>query len=150
MEKQISTTLKLTGISQFNNFQYNEDGSITVWRSFDFGERKKVSKTALRKMGLPQEDTGVMVKHPFSKPRNVSGVLKSETGDKNNDRFTFPEQGCVKNYLTYRSLQNHLDYAMHALKLHEKSQYDEIIRKWGGEMHFYKIEKSLQLVNGNV
>ena len=30
LEKQNSTTVKWSGISQFNNFQYNEDESITV------------------------------------------------------------------------------------------------------------------------
>ena len=35
LEKQNSATVKWSGISQFNNFQYNEDESITVWKSFD-------------------------------------------------------------------------------------------------------------------
>ena len=151
LEKQNSTTVTWSGISQFNNFQYNEDESITVWKSFDIGKGKKIAKKAIKRMGHPQDQTGVVVKHPFSKPKQATGLLKkstkevptlppapiptaqSESGDKNDDWFTCPEQGCIKGYRTHRSLQNHLDYGKHTLRLHEESQYDEVIRKWAAK-----------------
>lgn len=103
-------------------------------------------------MGQPQVETGVTEKQPFSKPNETTGLLKKSTKkaaaqssvpapipaqtdaeDKKVVWFTCPEQGCIKGYKTHRNLQNHLDYGRHTLKLHEESQYDEIIRKWAAK-----------------
>ena len=66
---------------------------------------------------------------PASEPATAQG----ESEDRSNVWFTCPEQGCTKGYRTHRSLQNHLDYGKHTLKLHVESQYDEIIRKWAAK-----------------
>lgn len=58
-KKQTTGTHKISGISQLNNFQYTEDGGITVWRVFRVGEGKRISKQELSKMGRPLSDTGV-------------------------------------------------------------------------------------------
>ena len=94
-------------------------------------------------MGHRQDQTGVVVKHQFSKPKQAAGLLKNSTKDvptlppapiptpqsesvgNNDDWFTCPEQGCLKGYRTHRSLQNDLDCGKHTLKLQEESQYDE-------------------------
>ena len=56
--KQTTGTHKISGISQLNNFQYTEDDGKIVWKAFQAGEGRRISKQELSKMGRPQSDTG--------------------------------------------------------------------------------------------
>ena len=44
--------------------------------------------------------------------------------------FACPEEGCIKVYRTYNSLQQHLDVGKHLVKPEQESAYDVIKRKW--------------------
>lgn len=57
MTKQKTAPYKLGGISQLNNFQYEDRGMI-VWKAFQVGEGRKITKQELKKMGRPQGDRG--------------------------------------------------------------------------------------------
>ena len=144
--KQTTNAPKLSGISQLNNFEYIEDGGMTVSKAFKVGEGRKISKQELAKVGQPQSETGVKVILPFCDPVNATGLLKkastrppgdqakqtvvSPTNDEGIPWFTCPEQGCIKTFRTNQTLQRHLDFGRHEIKLHEESQYDQIRHKW--------------------
>ncbi|CAH3177369.1 unnamed protein product [Porites lobata] len=144
--KQTTNAPKLSGISQLNNFEYTEDGGMTVSKAFKVGEGRKISKQELAKVGQPRSETGVKVILPFCDPVNATGLLKkastrppgdqakqtvvSPTNDEGIPWFTCPEQGCIKTFRTNQTLQRHLDFGRHEIKLHEESQYDQIRHKW--------------------
>ena len=75
-KQQTTGTHKISGVSQLNNFQYTEDGGITVWKAFLVGEGKRISKQELSKMGRPLSDTGVKIVLPSSEPHESTGMLK--------------------------------------------------------------------------
>ena len=133
--KQTTNAPKLSGISQLNNFEYTEDGGMTVSKAFKVGEGRKISKQELAKVGQPQSETGVKVILPFCDPVNATGLLKeastrppgdqakqtvvSPTNDEGIPWFTCPEQGCIKTFRTNQTLQRHLDFGRHEIKLQD-------------------------------
>ncbi|CAH3107506.1 unnamed protein product, partial [Porites lobata] len=137
--KQTTNAPKLSGISQLNNFEYTKDGGMTVSKAFKVGEGRKISKQELAKVGQPQSETGVKVILPFCDPVNATGLLKkastrppgdqaqqtvvSPTNDEGIPWFTCPEQGCIKTFRTNQTLQRHLDFGRHEIKLHEDSSF---------------------------
>ena len=144
--KQMLTPVKLAGISQLNNFQY-ESGSIEVWRAFGVG-------AGSRKKALPlkstQQVTGIKVLKPFRAPDTAKGALKKPTsrsrnapsakdvGERNCEEtasalFSCPEEGCTKVYRSNRDLVSHLDLSKHQYKLHRETQYDHIRRQWAAK-----------------
>ena len=145
---QTTGTRKISGISQLNNFQYTEDGGITVWKTFQVGEGKRISKQELSKMGRPLSDTGVKIVLQSCEPHESTGMLKKQSKQPSEvphavnmpvtppadqedcQLFNCPEEGCVKNFRTSKNLQRHLDLGRHHFKLHEESQYDQIRHKW--------------------
>ena len=147
LEKHNSATVKWSGISQFNNFQYNEDESVTVWKSFNIGKVKKIAKKAI-KMGHPQDQTGVVVKHPFSKPKQATELLKKSTTEVPTlppAPIPTPQRNQETRMMTglhvlNRDAPNVIEHIAacriiliikkHLLKLHEELQYNEVICKW--------------------
>ena len=75
-KKQTTGTHKISGISQLNNYQYTEDGRITVWKAFRVGEGKRISKQELSKMCRPLSDTGVKIVLPSCETHESTGMLK--------------------------------------------------------------------------
>ena len=45
-------------------------------------------------------------------------------------QFPCPEEGCIKTYQSFQSLQKHLDVGKHLVKLERESNYDTIKKKW--------------------
>ena len=149
-KKQTTGMHKISGISQLNNFQYTDDGEIIVWKAFQIGEGKRISKQELSKMGRPLSDTGVKIVFPSCEPDESTGLLKKKTTSKQTfevphvvtmpvtppadqedcQLFNCPEEGCVKTFRTSQNLHRHLDLGRHHFKLHEESQYDQIRCKW--------------------
>ena len=49
--KQTTNAPKLSGISQLNNFEYTEDGGMTVSKACKVGKGRKISTQELAKVG---------------------------------------------------------------------------------------------------
>ena len=99
-----------------------------------------------------QNETGLIVHEQFSNPEvNADALgkvkkkchLRNETGkesafanvdDQHLERgFACPETGCVKSFVSRKSLENHLDTGKHFYRVHKESAYDDIERKWASK-----------------
>ena len=106
----------------------------------------------LKKYGTPQGPTGIKELQPFSQPSQDVGTFRAtqaqdvgpsvptevqirqseetDTATRSVASYSCPEQGCVKIYKEFKSLQKHLDVGRHLIKLERESDYDNIIAKW--------------------
>ena len=50
--------------------------------------------------------------------------------DEESEKFSCPEEGCIKTFQSFEAFQRHLDVGKHMLKLARESAYEEIKRKW--------------------
>ena len=138
----------MTGITSLNNFEF-EAGGTRVWRAYNIGPGKFFTSAELKKFGNPQGPTNLRILQPFSQPSRPVGALRlAQPGPSSGEepahpqeeqptcestevsQFACPEEGCVKVYQSYNTLQRHLDVGKHLLKLERETTYDEIKRKW--------------------
>ena len=126
-----------------------ELGRHTTWAPASF-----FSLAQLKKHGTPQGPTGIQELQPFiiSQPSQDVGTFRAtqaqdvgpsvptevqirqleeaDTATRSVASYSCPEQGCVKIYKEFKSLQKHLDVGRHLIKLERQSDYDNIIAKW--------------------
>ena len=103
-------------------------------------------------MARVQKETGLIVHEQFSNPEVNAGALRKvkekfhpqkETGKKSTSAnidnqhlkrgFPCPEIGCVKLFVSSKSLENHLDTGKHFYRVNKESAYDDIKRKWASK-----------------
>ncbi|VDI54148.1 Hypothetical predicted protein [Mytilus galloprovincialis] len=145
---------KWKGVSQISNLKLHEDGSITVWKAYDIGTGKKISKEELQTYSCEQKSTDIIIEEDFSgseKSGNINTSRKTNQNDNqpaeiassdslcegnpevtNESSFMFkcPVTGCTKMYMKHHSLEIHLLLGRHEFKLERKSTYDEIKIRW--------------------
>ena len=150
---QNMTKHSMTGIQALNNFLFEPDG-VRVWKAYNVGTGKFYSLAQLKKYGTPQGPTGIKELHPFSRPSQDVGTFRgvatqtqdvgpsaptevqisqseeAESATRSVASYSCPEQGCVKLYQEFKSLQKHLDVGRHLIKLERESDDDSIIAKW--------------------
>ena len=146
---QTMTKHTMAGVQGLHNFSY-ENGGMRMWRAYDFVPGKFYSEAQLAKFGTPQGPTDLVITKPFSRPIIEAGTYQqrqespraiSEHGpsqeqphlsqtDEESEKFSCPEEGCIKTFQSFAALQRHLDVGKHMLKLARESAYDEIKRKW--------------------
>ncbi|KAK2552400.1 hypothetical protein P5673_026481 [Acropora cervicornis] len=137
---QNMTKHTMTGIQALNNFLF-EPAGLRAWKACN-----------LKKHGAPQGPTGIKELQPFSQPFKDVGTFRAtqaqevgpsvptevqirqseeaDTATRSVASYSCPEQGCVKIYKEFKSLQKHLDVGRHLIKLERESDYDNIIAKW--------------------
>ena len=150
---QSMTKHSMTGIQALNNFLF-EPAGLRAWKAYNVGTGNFFSLAQLKKYGIPQGPTGIKELHPFSRPSQDVGTFRAVTTEvqdvgpsaptevqiSQSDEaesatqsvafYHCPEQGCVKVYQEFKSLQKHLDVGRHLIKLERESDYDSIIAKW--------------------
>lgn len=153
---QTMTKHSMAGIQSLNNFSFESTG-LRVWKAYGVGPGKSISHTQLKRFGTPQGPTGLVIVEPFSEPRQrsraVAAVKEGQSGSAGDSRqttlsqdqpdpshpklteessvlFSCPEEGCIKTYKSFHSLQKHLDVGKHLLKPERESTYDTIKKKW--------------------
>ncbi|KAK3721866.1 hypothetical protein QZH41_011502, partial [Actinostola sp. cb2023] len=149
--KQTMTAHTMPGIQALNNFHFESNG-LRAWRAYNVGPGKLYSKAQLKGFGKLQGSTGIITIQPFGQPREQIGVFKSlatnttrtpqvsqnqerlvevpQADDSSDELFSCPEDGCIKTYLSFQSLQMHLDIGKHLVKLERESTYDMVKIKW--------------------
>ena len=104
----------------------------------------------LARFGTPQGPTELVIMKPFSRPIIEAGTYQqrrespraiSEHGpsqeqphlsqtDEESEKFSCPEEGCIKTFQSFAALQRHLDVGRRMLKFAKETAYDEIKQKW--------------------
>ena len=141
--------VKLDGISLISNIEYNLE-SLRVWKAYGIGPGKKIQ---LNELGVPQsaqvpdlvisvEDTAeqtpevqfIKVKSRIHRSENTeksgSDVEDEPATDTSNTAvslFSCPEEGCVKAYQRFSSLQRHLDIGKHERALEHETLLDRAV-----------------------
>jgi len=150
---QSMTKHSMTGIQALNNFLF-EPAGLRAWKAYNVGTGMFFSLAQLKKYGTPQGPTGIKELWPFSRPSQdvstshavatqahdvgpsaptevqISQSEEAESATRLVASYSCPEQGCVKIYQEFKSLQKHLDVGRHLIKLERESDCDSIIAKW--------------------
>jgi len=137
----------MTGVQAFTNFSFETTG-LRVWKAYNIGPGKLFTESQLKAFGTPQGPTQLVTKKPFSQPKEQVGVymsmastrtrqspVASEQASQPQDAaqcsseepvvcFPCTEEGCIKVYQSYHTLQKHLDLCNHLL------QFVAIKLKW--------------------
>ena len=141
----------MTGIQALNNFLF-EPAGLRAWKAYNVGTGKFFSLAQLKKYGTLQGPTGIKELQQFSQLSQDVGTFRAtqaqdvgpsvptevqirqseeaDTATRSVASYSCPEQGCVKIYKEFKSLQKHLDVGRHLIKLERESDYDNIIAKW--------------------
>ncbi|PFX13340.1 hypothetical protein AWC38_SpisGene22581 [Stylophora pistillata] len=124
---QVPTVLssKIEGSSQRNNVEYKEDG-LLVWRAYGISDGKLILTDKLHCPSLSDLPTPTGVTRSYSsaftsvKERRIKASVRDEDPpvhieeEESNARiFSCPEEGCVKTFVRYSSMQRHLDCGKH-------------------------------------
>ena len=124
---QVPTVLssKIEGISQLSNVEYKEEG-LLVWRAYGIGDGKLIPTDKLHCPSPSDLPTLTGVTRSYSsaftsvKERRIKASVRDldppvhfEEEDSNAAIFSCPEEGCVKTFERYSSMQRHLDCGKH-------------------------------------
>ena len=150
---QSMTKHSMTVTQALNKFLF-EPAGLRAWKAYNVGTGKFFLLAQLKKYGIPQGPTGIKELQPFSRPSQDVGTFRAvatqvqdvgpsapkgvqisqsdeaESATQSFASYHCPEQGCVKVYQEFKSLQKHLDVGRHLIKLERESDYDGIIAKW--------------------
>ena len=152
--------VKWDGVSLLNNFKYEENG-IRAWRAFDVGPGKLLPWSQFEGVLQVPETLEVVdppsqklsTKPSFKKVRHRHVNKKSasdpdaasdansqeqEDDDGENEQasplFPCPEEGCVKAYSRFLSLQAHLDTGKHKRLPEQETLYDKAKRGYASKL----------------
>ena len=119
-----STPVKWEGVSFINNIAYTKEG-LHVWRAYGIGSGKFVPWSNFHQQvgSLPQlnkqkQSSSAEVSSKLPKPKPVLEEAPQNRNNSNEDEscndegsnlFFCPEEGCVKSFVQYSSLEKHLD-----------------------------------------
>lgn len=135
---QVPTVLSsnIKGISQLSNFEYKEEG-LLVWRAHGIGDGKLIPTDKLHCPSPSDLRTLTGVTRSYSsaftsfKERRIKASVRDpdtpmhiEEEDNNAATFSCPEEGCVKTFVRYSSMQWHLDSEKHQRALERYTLLD--------------------------
>ena len=140
-----SLNVKIAGVSLISNIVYN-NGSLTVWRTYGIGPGKCIH---LKEVDIPQLvqipdlvkcDEGTATTMPNAHFINVKSRRQpcSDNSQQCSDTeeetvtetspavhiFSCPDEGCMKVYQRFSSLQHHLDLGKHEYALEHETLLD--------------------------
>ena len=130
--KRPVTKLTWPGIQALNNFLFEDDEGIRVWKSFNIGEGKVFhpscndGETNLKVIDdfdfEPQQEEPPQKKQKTS-PAPVSNRETPAV-------FACPEANCIKEFQSFADLEQHMDSGRHLLKPLEEKVSDAIKCRW--------------------
>ena len=145
--QQLSLNVKIPGVSLISNIEYN-DGSLTVWKAYGIGPGKCIPLSELSTPQVVQVpdlvkcdgDTDGKPNAHFikvkSRPQPRTGADSQRRSDTEEEPlgdtstvpfFSCPEEGCVKTYQRFSSLQHHLDLGKHDRALENETLLDRAV-----------------------
>lgn len=150
-----STPVKWDGISFINNIAYSDEG-MKVWRAYEVGVGKCLpwSRFHDQQSGslLPQlnkladnESSEVSFqvvrarrqakqKQDFEKTSSTENESDDESCEKGRELFFCPEEGCIKSFQQFSSLEKHLDCGKHKYALEHETLYDKAMTMYAAKL----------------
>lgn len=149
-EASTFSTVRLEGVSTISNIEYSEEG-LRVWKAYKIGPGKLIQWEKLdvqpnaeipRLSAIDCDTCGenaqfktVTSKKAKIPPKqaNTTGPSDSPSSDESSSDesnvglFSCPEEGCIKRYQRFSSLQTHLDCGRHHLAIENASLFDRAI-----------------------
>ncbi len=152
---------KREGVSLINNFEMKTE-EMKVWRAYDVGDGKNLlySNLSLKErtelpsltkiIDIPSTDLGFCAVAPrkrhFAKVKSSKASTNKESGDTDEDsHFTCPEDGWVKTFQRFSSMQKHLDGGKHKYAIERESFLDKAMLRYaeGLESEAVSIEEQV-------
>ncbi|CAB3981551.1 SURP and G-patch domain-containing 1 [Paramuricea clavata] len=139
------------GVSLINNIEYRNE-SMTVWMAYNNGPGKVLPLTNFcRPPTVPKlihseetEDTVSFVavkarqQPKKSREQNNTDPMEDESNDEKVDTysklFLCPEQGCIKSFHRYSSLERHLHCDNHTYVLEHETLYDKAMKLYATKL----------------
>ena len=142
--------IKWDGVSFLKNIEYTRDG-IRIWRAYNVGRKKLMPWSEFnipKNYVCPKLDTVREANHashilfnevkarrssePLPDPSPAVESQQSTVDDDSSDLddeslFFFQEEGCIRSFQRFSSLQRHLDYGSHKYALEQETLYDKAI-----------------------
>ena len=169
-ELPMPTSVKWDGVSFINNIEYGSEG-MKVWRSYAIGPGKFLSWSRFHipeSYFLPVLNTfeeAIMQKAQFTaiKSRRKSSQtqhadvqlaldMSEASGDESDDSkechdklFSCPEEGCIKSFQRFSSLQHHLHVGKHKYALENETLFDKAMMSYAT-----KLEQGIASVDNPV
>ena len=164
-----SAPLKWDGVSFINNIEYGSEG-MRVWRSYAVGPGKFLPWSqfnfpesysvpvlnTLKEAIIPKAQfTAIIsrIKSPQTQHEEVQLALKAEPSYEQSDEdkechdklFSCPEEGCIKSFHRFSSLQHHLDIGRHSYALENETLFDKAMMSYAT-----KLEQGISIVENPV
>ena len=157
LDTSVTPPVKWEGVSLLNNFKYEESG-IRAWRAFNVGQGKVIPWSQFEGVLQIPEVLEVLDSRSQTKPSFKSvrhrHVKKTSTrdleatseitgqdqddDDSENEQasllFSCPEEGCIKAYSRFTSLQAHLDTDKHKRLPEQETLYDKAKRVYASKL----------------
>lgn len=149
-----STPVKWEGVSFINNIAYTNEGML-VWRAYGVGCGKFLPWSSFRQQSsspLPQlnknaDNANSNVSFQTVKARRrvkqtteleKASATENDSDDENCEKgsglFYCPEEGCVKSFQQFSSLEKHLDCDKHKYALENETLYDKAMIMYAAKL----------------
>ena len=146
--------MKWEGVSFINNIAYTDEG-LHVWRAYGIGSGKFPSPSNFHQQTvglLPQlnkceksskSEVSFQAVKARRQPKQKPALEKAspngdnsddERCDKESDLFFCPEEGCIKSFQQYLSLEKHLDCGKHKYALENETLYDKAMTMYATKL----------------
>ena len=154
-----SAPIKWDGVSFINNIEYGNEG-MRVWRSYAVGLGKFLPwnqfnlpeyysvpvLNTLKEANIPKSQfTAITSRRKSSQTQHKDVQLAlgvAEASDEQSDEekechnklFSCPEEGCIKSFQRFSSLQNHLDVGRHNYALENETLFDKAMMSYATKL----------------
>ena len=163
--------VKWEGVSFINNIEYSDEG-MRVWRSFAVGPGKFLPWSqfnlpesysvpmlnTLKEANIPKAQfTAVTSRRKSSQTQHEDvqlalGMAEAQSYEQSDEDkechdklFSCPEEGCVKSFQRFSSLQHHLDVGRHSYALENKTLFDKAMMSYAT-----KLEQGIAILENPV
>ena len=140
--------IKLDGVSTIPNVEYS-DTFMREWKAYGTGPGKKITfsklnlpadlQTASLSSGCSAEAISaqfctVKSRRAASNPRAPEGKVQGIPSTSGSGLYPCPEEGCIKSYQRFSSLQNHLDCGRHVRSLEQELMIEKAVRGYAARL----------------
>ena len=165
-----SAPVKWDGVSFINNIEYGNEG-MRVWRSYAVGPGKFLpwsqfnlpesysvpALNILKEASIPKAQfTAITSRRKLSQTQQEDdqlGLAMAEASDEQSDEdkechdklFSCSEEGCIKSFQRFSSLQHHLDVGRHSYALENETLFDKAMMSYAT-----KLEQGIATVENPV